>query len=334
MPLLLNRLFCAPRASYMPSARRLLRIKLLVLSTFLTACVASGVKEVTQDAHLSRRIELTQTPFYPQEADQCGPAALATALNAIDIQISPASLKPEVYLPSRKGSLQIEMLAAARRHGAFSMQIPAHLSALFQELEAGHVVIVMQNLGFSIAPSWHYAVLVGYDLDRELVWLRSGTYARFEMSLSAFSRTWARSQQWAMVALSPGDIPVSVTADALADALVVYEKTAQKDARFAAYQKAVSQHPNHLVLLIGLGNSAYIMGDHANALNAFQKAVLVQPQSVAAHNNLAQVYLDGQDHAHARHYAELALALAQQQNDITLQTQVQATLDEIAASKP
>jgi hypothetical protein len=30
---------------------------------------------------------------------------------------------PQVYLPARKGSLQVEMLAAARRHGLVSYQL-------------------------------------------------------------------------------------------------------------------------------------------------------------------------------------------------------------------
>lgn len=319
--------------SDMQKANRLLMSSLLAFSIFLTGCAATGVKEVTQDKGLPRYVELTQTPFYPQTDYQCGPAALATALNAIDIRVTPEVLTPEVYIPARKGSLQIEMLAASRRHGAFSMQIPPNLSALLQEVAAGNVVLVMQNLGLSFAPSWHYAVVVGYDLNKELVWLRSGTFERFEMSISAFERTWARSKHWAFVALPPGEIPATVSADDLAKALVLFEKTAKKETIFKAYQEAVTKYPTHLVLLMGLGNSAYVMRDFVTSRDAFKQAVVAHPDSVAAHNNLANVLLAQSDTVNAQKNAEKALSLAKQQNDAKLQSQAQQTLDEIKAYK-
>ncbi|MGD8236773.1 MAG: hypothetical protein PVJ65_11540, partial [Chromatiales bacterium] len=61
-------------------------------------------------------VQLADTPFFPQQAYQCGPAALATVLNANGVSISPEQLVPQVYLPERRGSLQVEMIAAARRY--------------------------------------------------------------------------------------------------------------------------------------------------------------------------------------------------------------------------
>ena len=60
--------------------------------------------------------ELTQTPFYPQQQYQCGPAALATVLNHYAVGATPDDLVSQVYVPGREGSLQIEMVAAARQH--------------------------------------------------------------------------------------------------------------------------------------------------------------------------------------------------------------------------
>ncbi|TVQ74520.1 MAG: hypothetical protein EA372_02275, partial [Chromatiaceae bacterium] len=63
---------------------------------------------------LPRQVELDQTPFHPQELYQCGPAALATVLGARGLIVHPDDLVEEVYLPERQGTLQTEMLAAAR----------------------------------------------------------------------------------------------------------------------------------------------------------------------------------------------------------------------------
>jgi len=307
----------------------LLKSCILAFAFLLSACAATGVREVTHDSQLPRHAELTNTPFFPQELYHCGPAALATALNAVNIGVSADQLVPEVYIPSRKGSLQIEMLVAARRHGALAVKIEPVLGAVLKEIAAGNVVVVMQNLGLSWAPSWHYAVVVGYDLDKELIWLRSGTFKRFEMTLSTFQRTWARSQYWAFVALKPGSLPASTGADAVASALVSFEKAADATNVKVAYGAAAKRWPDNLVILTGLGNSAYAAGDLSGAATAFRDAILSHPDSAAAYNNLANVLLAQGDVSAARAAAEKALQLVVK--DQKLQSLVQKTLDEINA---
>lgn len=305
------------------------RSLILAFAFLLSACAATGVREVTQSSQFPRQAELTKTPFFPQELYHCGPAALATALNAIDVKVSPDQLVPEVYIPSRKGSLQIEMLAAARRHGALAVKIEPELGAVLKEIAAGNVVLVMQNLGLSWAPSWHYAVVVGYDLDKELVWLRSGTFERFEMSLSAFQRTWARSKYWAFVALKPGDLPASAGVEAVISALIPLEKTVGAAKASVAYAAAAKRWPGNLVLLTGLGNSAFATGDLSGAASAFREAALAHPDSAVAHNNLANVLLAQGDVAAAKEAAQKAMRLAEK--DQKLQSQIQKTIDEINA---
>ena len=309
----------------------LARLSMLAFLCLLTACAATGVREATQNSQLPRRVELTQTPFFPQDQYQCGPAALATALTAVHIPATPEQLTPEVYVPSRQGSLQIEMLAAARRHGAVAVQIPAKLEAVMQEVASGHVVIVMQNLGLSWVPSWHYAVVIGYDADQELVWLRSGPYKRQEMSLSAFQRTWARSEYWAFVALPPGQLPASASADDVAKALVAYEKNAPVSARKKAYQVAVEQWPDHLVLLMGLGNAAYAAGDLPLAATSFKHITEVHPESAAAYNNLANVLLAQNQITLAETVATKGQSLAG--SNEKLKAQIDQTLVEIRQQK-
>jgi hypothetical protein len=307
----------------------ILKSFILAFAFLLSACAATGVREVTQNPQFPRQHELTETPFFPQELYHCGPAALATALNAIDVKVSPDQLVPEVYIPSRKGSLQIEMLAAARRHGALAVKIEPELGAVLKEIAAGNVVLVMQNLGLSWAPSWHYAVVVGYDLDKELIWLRSGTFERFEMSLSAFQRTWARSKYWAFVALKPGNLPASGGVDAVISALITYEKNAGAAKALVAYAAAAKRWPGNLVLLTGLGNSAFVTGDLTGAASAFREATSVHPDSAVAHNNLANVLLAQGDVLAAKESAEKAMQLADK--DQKLQSQIQKTIDEISA---
>lgn len=302
-------------------------VLMLAFFLLLNACAATGVRETVQNKDLPRQHELTKTPFFPQELYHCGPAALATALNAIDINVTPDQLVPEVYIPARQGSLQIEMLAASRRHGALSVKVAPRLDAVLKEVAAGNVVVVMQNLGLSWAPSWHYAVVVGYNLEQEKIWLRSGTFERFEMTLSTFQRTWARSEYWAFVALKPGSLPASDDPDAVAKAIVAFEKNSNKKDAYLSYDAAVKRWPNHLVLLMGLGNSAYALGNYSHATSAFRDATAAHPDSAAAHNNLANMLMMLGDAKAAKLAAEKALALVG--DDQAMRVQIVKTIEEI-----
>ena len=59
--------------------------------------------------------EIVQTPFFPQDRYQCGPAALATVLSSHGIDITPDDLVEQVYTPGLTGSMAEELTATARR---------------------------------------------------------------------------------------------------------------------------------------------------------------------------------------------------------------------------
>ncbi len=267
---------------------------LLVLLLLLSAC--SGTPQtrellLAEPPPLPRQVELEDVPFFPQEAYQCGPAALATSLGAAGLDITPDDLVPEVYLPGRRGSLQIELRAAARQHGFLAYEMTPRLQNLLQEVAAGTPVLVLQNLGLGWHPVWHYAVVVGYDLERQTLTLRSGTERRQVMSLRTFERTWARGEHWALLVLPPGRLPASAERERFIEAAVALESTGPLPQAQAAYATGLRRWPDALPLLIGLGNSAYALGDLDLAEQAFRKTTEIHPDSAAAFNNLAYTLL-------------------------------------------
>ena len=114
--------------------RRILAFALLFAAALLTGCAAQGVREVTQNSQLPRQHELTTTPFFPQELYQCGPAALATVLVHSGVATTPETLVDQVYIPEKEGSLQAEMLAAARRQGRVAYRLAPQLEDLLREV--------------------------------------------------------------------------------------------------------------------------------------------------------------------------------------------------------
>ena len=91
----------------------------LLLAALLGGC-AQPPRLPPESAALPARVELRDVPFFPQEAYQCGPAALATMLGQRGLALTPGQLKDEVFIPGREGSLQLEMVAAARARGSAS----------------------------------------------------------------------------------------------------------------------------------------------------------------------------------------------------------------------
>ena len=253
--------------------------------------------------------ELTQVPFYPQKKYQCGPAALATVLQQSGVSISPLELVPEIYIPARQGSLQIEILAASRRHGRIAYRINPDLQSLFKEVSAGNPVLVLQNLGLSWAPTWHYAVVAGFDLDRQKVILRSGMEKRHQTSLVTFERTWARSKYWGIVVLSPDKLPETAVAERYIKTVAALEKINRWQDANTAYSTALNRWPGNQIAQMGLGNSFYRMKNLPAAEQVFRAASSEHPDFGAAHNNLAQVLLEQGKITEAKKYILRAITL-------------------------
>jgi tetratricopeptide (TPR) repeat protein len=234
-------------------------------------------------------VELVEVPYFAQQSYQCGPAALAMALQAAGVAATPEQLAPQVYLPGRRGSLQVELQAATRRHGLLAYPLAPRLDALLDEVAAGQPVIVLQNLGFDWYPVWHYAVVIGYDLDRRELILRSGPERRQRLPLTTFERTWRRADHWALLALSPARLPAGADPDRYLQAALALEQTGPAGAAAVAYQTALRRWPTALTALIGAGNTAFASGNLDAAEQAFRRATVAHPDAAPAFNNLAHV---------------------------------------------
>lgn len=242
------------------------------------------------------QVELDTVPFYPQEIHQCGPSALAMSMNAGGVKVTPQELSSQVYLPGLSGSLQVELLASTRRNGMLAYELAPKLEDILAEVADGTPVVVLQNLALSWYPMMHYAVVVGYDLQRGEIILRSGTQRRLVMPLTTFEHTWGRSGYWSMLALMPGKIPYTATEVSYIASVLSLEKTSGLLTAKPAYAAALEFWPGNLTATIGMGNADYARGDVKGAERYYRQATLDHPDSSIAFNNLAQTLID-QQHA-------------------------------------
>lgn len=265
-------------------------------------------------------VELAAVPFFPQEEYQCGPAALATALNWSGVNVTPAELAPQVYLPERQGSLQLELISAARRHGRIPYVLPPNLESLLAEVTSGNPVLILQNLSFWWYPKWHYAVVVGFDLKSDNLVLRSGREKRHEVPFKVFERTWRRSDYWAMVALPPDRLPFTAEEIPYVQAVAALERLSRWQDTAVAYDTALERWPKSLAARMGLGNSRYALGDLHAAEAEFRQATQDHPKAGVAFNNLAQVLADQNRLPQARVAALRAVELGGPQQDTFRET--------------
>jgi tetratricopeptide (TPR) repeat protein len=170
-------------------------------------------------------------------------------------------------------------------------------------------VIVLQNIGLSWIPVWHYAVVIGYDFQKNTVILRSGITERKEMSFYTFEKTWARSDFWGMIVLKPTQLPAIAREKDYLAAVFGLEKSRQFQAASEGYQTALTRWPQSLIAYMGLGNSVYALGDLQSAEDAFRTAVENHPRAAGAFNNLAQVLLEQGRKREALKAAQRAVAI-------------------------
>jgi hypothetical protein len=288
----------------------------VIAGVFVLAAAAGCASLVPQTRELAERgvppglperIELTEVPFFPQLEYQCGPAALATVLVSAGAKTTPEALVPQVYIPDRKGSLQVEMLAAARRHGMVSYALAPRFEDVLREIAAGTPVIVLQNLGLFSA-GWHYAVAIGYDYPLGTLVLRSGTQERDVMPFAAHEVVWMRSGYWAMVALPPDRIPATAEENRWLGAIAALERTGQARGARVAYTAFLGRWPENVNARIGLANAHYALGELAQAEAVLREAARRDPGSVVVLNNLAQTLSDLGRHEEALPLIEKAMA--------------------------
>ncbi len=271
------------------AARRLSGAVVALLALALGACATpQSAALIEAPGELPESAAVPGVPFFAQEDYYCGPAALATVLAWSGRSATPEELAERVYTPDRRGTLQSDILTAARREGRLAVPLGS-LRDVMAELAAGRPVLVFQNLGLEWYPQWHYAVAVGYDLTRRVITLRSGREAERVTPLDTFERTWARGGHWALAVLPPNQLPANAAEGAALRAAAGLERVGRGPEAAAAYSTILVRWPGSFAALMGLGNVWFGDGDMTGAEVAFRQAIEAAPERAEAWNNLAYV---------------------------------------------
>ena len=298
---------------------------LLILVISLGGCAYN--KRIGLD-EIENLVVLEQTPFYPQAEYQCGPAALAMVLGGSGITVHPDELTPYTYIPERKGTLQLELLAASRLHGRIPYEIDPKIDAIVAELAEGRPVLVLQNLGLNILPAYHYAVVIGV-LPPDKIVLHSGEKERLVDDLGRFIRTWQRTGSWGMVVLRPGELPASPDKIRYLRAVSAFESSGNVELAEQAYRAARTAWPDDEIVLFSLANSYLAQQNYSAAQSTFKEILEINPDNIAAANNLAETYLQQGCYSAARAVIDRAMHSASE-GGLAVKEILTQTRDEIS----
>lgn len=277
-------------ASRHPASRIWLGVALLLaVLTLVQGCSLYPKLDVNDLSDATGSVETHPVPFFPQTDFQCGPAALAGVIGAAGVDITPEDLNPQVYLPERQGSLQVELIAATRRAGLLPYVLDEVPEALIGEIEAGRPVLVFQNLRTRHFPVWHFSVLRGFDAGNNDFIFNSGAREGVTMNARTFLRTWNWANRWALVALTPGTMPFAPDPDRYMESVAVFESVAGVARAIPAWKSAVAHWPSDPRPHLALGNAAYGSGDRKGAVRYYRQGLLLDPAHPALNNNLAAV---------------------------------------------
>lgn len=230
-------------------------------------------------------VRVDDVPFHPQQGFRCGTAPLASMLGWTGMTITPAALEPA--LADRTADPRPVMTTTARRYGRLAYPITG-FAALSAELEAGHPVLVVENLGVAGKPLWHCVVAVGIDRDTQEVVVNADEPAK-RVSFRLFDRLWSDADHWGLVVLNPGEMPAAARSSDYIAAARGLEKAGRAWEAVLSYDAALAQWPNDGEAMLGLASSLQALGDVKGAAEAYRAAANLLKDPRPAQEALARM---------------------------------------------
>lgn len=177
-----------------------------VLVLLMAGCASVERPDLRQ---LPERVELNGVPFFRGNANQGGPQVLASMFSEQRIRTTPGLLTKPLKLPGAEDALQSNMEKLASEYGLLVYPLDKSLSALLTQVAAGYPVM----LRFTDGTVWstpRYAMLVGFNRTKQTVLLRAGMERRRLMDFDKFESAWKDAGGWAVLVVSPGQLPAHV----------------------------------------------------------------------------------------------------------------------------
>ncbi len=138
---------------------------------------------------------IATVPFIPQRRNRCGPAALAMVFHYYRVPIKADELAREIYHKSLAGTLNLDLLIAARRHGFAARAQSGDLETIksFIRREVPVIALVRPR---TASKRYHFLVIYGFDDESRQLFVHSGRRGGRNITYPAFQRRWRPAKNW------------------------------------------------------------------------------------------------------------------------------------------
>ena len=234
-------------------------------------------------------------PFLSPRSELCGSTSIEMVASywqsttPYTPKLSMSELDSRTLIPAKGGTLQIELVTAARSNGLIAYPLEPTFEALLSELGGDHPVIVLVNRSFSWHPLWHYAPVIGYDEQKRSILVHFSDQPNESLSLATFAALWKRSGNWGVILLPPGELPPSVSPKTFLRAVYEFERMGNSKEAIASYQRALLRWPDDTDIIFALANGYYNVSNLVEAEENYRKLLALNPLHPLALNNLAMV---------------------------------------------
>lgn len=268
----------------------------LLFTFLLTACQSSPQADKLKQegmASLPPSYVIDDVPFYPQEQFYCGPTTLSEVFGFYGVDIPPKDIAPKIFIPDKNGSLQLEMVSAARSYGFLPYSSRGTLTSIIELINDDIPVIVFQNLSIQLLPQWHYAVVFGHNNEKGTVTLHTGVTMQHEMSLALFEKTWARGNYWFLAPVPPDVASSAMEPFTYISAAYDMLKIGKDDVALPLLKTATKQWPSEWLSFFLIANH-YAQQDSLTALNWFSDGYpIAKTQQPFVHNYIIELLKHG-----------------------------------------
>jgi tetratricopeptide (TPR) repeat protein len=172
-------------------------------------------------------------------------------------------------------------------------------------------VIVFQNLGIDSLPYWHYAVVIGFDLNKKTISLHTGLSENRQVPMAVFENTWRRSDYWVLAPLPAGKISVDMDPLTYLQAALDVLNTGDQLVAIKALKLAHKTWPNNWLASFSLANH-YYDANLTESISWYEAALARDNNQLAIWNN----YLYALDKTGCYEQARSALACMTNSKDV------------------
>ncbi|MCX5656791.1 MAG: PA2778 family cysteine peptidase [Candidatus Omnitrophica bacterium] len=233
---------------------------------------------------------INKVPFYKQNSNTCGPAALASVLEYWGADFTPENIIRSVYSLELRGTLDFEISYYARQFNFWSKYYQSSFDDLKGKIREGIPLIILEKES-PVLNSYHYIVVFGFDEGERRIIAHTGRKASAWIPYNRFFKTWKRGDFGAIVVCPPEKVDWPLDPQGYIYLGYLLEKKEFFDKAAQIYLKAINIEPGSEVAYFNLGNVYVKLNKYTEAEEAFQKTIELNPGFADAYNNLACVYL-------------------------------------------